>query len=286
MVDKDGYWFAPIVARPIPEAPDRVTVGVVFGNGRLEHLAVDDGLDRLKGLVSSDHRKLLEQELQWAAERVFKLGSLDELRAELGVQFEIGMKRPLYSGFNNGSLRAVRKALFSPLESARERDGGLLRDSLHLLDGEMNSLITPAVSYLRKRVKVTDLYPTVASRYDMSTIGPLSRVARSENKHLILSSVIVRETAKSHLDGIVQRTLRQAYFLKKFRNEILDRSRIDYRFVGVLQPLEASASGEARDIRNFCEQQWRTVLDEVLTPATSGQAIEMLGPQVDWVSDR
>lgn len=113
MLDGDRYWFAPVLARPIPELPDRVTVGVVFGNGALQHLELDTDLSRLRGMLSADHRRVLSLSLQHVASTVREMRDLTELQSALGVQFAVGEPRALLQPYSAAAVSAIRRAYLS-----------------------------------------------------------------------------------------------------------------------------------------------------------------------------
>jgi hypothetical protein len=286
MAHLDRYWYAPVLAAPVPELPERVAVGVVFGNGTLQHLEIDPQLSRLKGILSKDHRQVLELSLQHAASLLSRTESLEALSSILGVQFTIGQPRELLQPYSRASVRSISRAYLEFHKSPRVQDSGLIRESLLALDREIEPIMPAGVSYQKKRITVDDLYPGIAGRYQTVQIGDLRRLVLGDSRHLILSSAIIRESEKSHLDSIVQRAIRQAYFIGRLRSEIRLRSKIDVKFVGVLQPLDAKSTSESRVLRDFYTEQWSQALDGVLTPTSESQAQEMLAENLDWVSLR
>jgi hypothetical protein len=278
-----GHWYATVVARPVPELPDSVTVALVFGNGTLQHLEYDDELSRLQGIISADHRAVMAVALRDAASIVHRMPSLADLRDSLGVQFAVGEPTKLYQAYSRRSIAALRNAYLKALPSPRERMDGLRREALRALDREVMPILPAGLEYPRKRIRLTDLYPGVAEHHATAQIPPVDRVVRSTRRDLILSSVIVRMEERAHLDALVQRTVRQFYFLKRLRSEVERRSKKELLMVGIIQPLEASATSETRMLRSLYEEQWTQYADHVHV-LHSAQDASVLAHDLDWAA--
>ena len=287
MPDRSQYWFAPVSARPIPEMPDRVTVGVVFGNGSVNHIEVDPKLRRLKGMLSEDHRRILELTLLSAAGEIHTLDSLEKLSGYLGVQFEIGEKRDLLQPYSKAVVRSIRRAYLDPLESRRSPDSGLLRESLLRLDEEIDPVLPVGrTDYRRKVTPIEVLYPFLAHNYPTEEIGPLRRIVVGENRHIILASVVVRESEKSQVDAIIERATRQAYFLRQLRDVIESRGKKEYRFVAVVQPMDLHATSATRNLVSYYRDRWlNSAIDVTLSPPTVADASEQLAPLLEWAAE-
>lgn len=282
MVDQH-YWFAPIVARPIPELPDAVTVGLAFGNGRLEHIEYDHELERLKGMWSVDHRAVLAVALRYATRNIRELKSINDLSSMLGVQFCVEEPRPLLAPYSIQVVRALRRSYLDMVKSPRDSATGLQRESLRALDREIDSLLPGGVTYRTKPIPLSDLYPGVAERYETAQIPAVQRMLQFDNRDLVLGSVIVRMQERAHLDQLVQRTIRQFYFLDRLREPIRQRSGKEVRTVGVIQPLEANATGETRMLHEMISEQWTERSDHVIVLHSTKDAQELLGPEMRWV---
>lgn len=286
MPENSGYWYAPIIARPIPELPDRVTVGLVFGNGRLERLEVDENFDRLKGLWSSDHRALLAFALEHAAGQLTQLRTVNDLRSLLGVQFIVDDPRPLLQPYTKNVIRSLRRAHLAVLESPRARMDGLQRESLIALDREVDAMLPPKLTYLKKTYQFKELYAGVAERHETAQIPSIRRMVRGDHRDLIMSSVIVRMHDRAHLDQTVQRTIRQFYFVDKLRKVIQDRSGVVVRTIGVIQPLESDATSETRQLREMIAEQWDRASDHLVILNTRSELREQISDDIEWASVR
>jgi hypothetical protein len=284
MPSAHGNWFAPIVARPVPEFPDRVTVGVVVGNGRIQRIEWDEDLPRLQGIMSRDHRALFAVAIANAKERIREFQSLDDLRRALGVQFEVAEPIELWAELTNQTLKSLRRVYLAEMKSNRTNEATFIKMGTKVLDIQVERVRPKHVYYVNKQQTLADLYGARLDREDFREIPKIRRLARAGKRDMIFNSVLLPAQGVSEIDRHFALMSRQFNDLRHLVPHIHRRVGVEVRTVGVVQPLPAEASDETKRFRNLILEQWEPLTDILVDARDDSDADRQLATALEWVA--
>jgi hypothetical protein len=252
-----GWWYSFVTASPLPETGEAVNVGVVIGNGEIDQVAFAPGLPRLGGLVRLSERKAYEDVLRVVQEDARRGIDLDSLKATIGPQMQIGVRRELRYAPDKPIVDIlIRRYLAGAGFPTQEDEAKLVWRSRKELDEAIARVVNISMERIEERPSAQSLYPNVSAFRDKK-VPRLGRALVGPRRDLLIDALIL-EPGKTTLAvrSATQRIGRAFWYYDRYKADIRIETGKELRLVGVLINNDGDSS-EVADASAYIEENWK-----------------------------